>query len=122
LVNIKRGSTVRPSNRILIYVIIGIIAFSAFYFGVFKGGGNNINSNNNPTTTGLIASSKKQAIENYQKQFCGIGTESNSDSYITEYRLPANCEMPLGIVVVDMNNNNTATAGKVWYVSTKMGL
>jgi hypothetical protein len=56
---------------------------------------------------------------------------------MTEYILPSNCEMPLGIAV-DINNNdnnnnnssssnsgNTATnavaAGKIWYVSTKNG-
>jgi virginiamycin B lyase len=85
------------------------------------------------TAADLIAASKRRSIENYQKQFCGIGTRPNSNSYMTEYILPSNCEMPLG-VAVDINNNNnssssnsgnTATnavaAGKIWYVSTKNG-
>ncbi|HXP51684.1 MAG TPA: hypothetical protein VN922_17130, partial [Bacteroidia bacterium] len=39
----------------------------------------------------------------------------NSNNYVTEYRLPHTCEMPLGIAVDNQ-------AGKVWYVSTKQGV
>jgi hypothetical protein len=34
-------------------------------------------------------------LETFQKGFCGIDTESNSNQYITEYVLPQDCEMPL---------------------------
>jgi virginiamycin B lyase len=54
-------------------------------------------------------------LETFQKGFCGIDTESNSNQYITEYVLPQDCEMPLGIAVDDVEN-------KVWYISTKKGL
>src|SRR5918996_1384936 len=54
-------------------------------------------------------------LETFQKGFCGIDTEANSNQYITEYVLPQDCEMPLGIAVDDVEN-------KVWYISTKKGL
>ena len=128
----KRPSSFRANknNRTLIFAIVlivgVIITLSAVYFGAFRNASNISNPNNkNPATAAdLIAASKRQSIENYQKQFCGIGTRPNSNSYITEYMLPSNCEMPLG-VAVDINDNNSsntaAAAGKVWYVSTKNG-
>jgi virginiamycin B lyase len=55
------------------------------------------------------------ALETFQKEFCGIDAKPNSNEYVTEYVLPQACEMPLGIAVDDAEN-------KVWYVSTKKGL
>ena len=76
---------------------------------------NNIRSNNSSQSTAqLIANSRAAAIEQYQKQFCGINSIPHANDYITEYKLPATCEMPLGILV-------DGQAGKVWYVSTKQG-
>jgi virginiamycin B lyase len=54
-------------------------------------------------------------LETFQKGFCGINSEPNSNQYIIEYVLPQSCEMPLGIAIDDAEN-------KVWYVSTKKGL
>lgn len=54
-------------------------------------------------------------LETFQKGFCGINSEPNSNQYIIEYVLPHTCEMPLGIAIDDAEN-------KVWYVSTKKGL
>jgi virginiamycin B lyase len=54
-------------------------------------------------------------LETFQKGFCGINSEPNSNQYIIEYVLPQTCEMPLGIAIDDAEN-------KVWYVSTKKGL
>jgi virginiamycin B lyase len=54
-------------------------------------------------------------LETFQKGFCGINSEPNSNQYIIEYVLPQTCEMPLGIAI-DVAEN------KVWYVSTKKGL
>ena len=67
-----------------------------------------------------------QALETFQREFCGIDAKPNSNEYITEYVLPQTCEMPLGIATdeddnnVDDNDNNQIN--KVWYVSTKKGL
>jgi virginiamycin B lyase len=54
-------------------------------------------------------------LETFQKEFCGVDTESNSNQYIIEYVLPQACEMPLGIAVDNAEN-------KIWYVSTKKGI
>ena len=54
-------------------------------------------------------------LETFQRGFCGVNSESNSNQYIIEYVLPQTCEMPLGIAIDDVDN-------KVWYISTKKGL
>ncbi len=69
-----------------------------------------------------------QALETFQREFCGIDAKPNSNEYITEYVLPQTCEMPLGIAAdeddndVDDNDNDNDQTNKVWYVSTKKGL
>src|SRR5919112_1852357 len=69
-----------------------------------------------------------EALETFQKEFCGVDANPNSNEYITEYVLPHTCEMPLGIAAddddngVDDNDNNNDHTNKVWYVSTKKGL
>lgn len=114
---------VRPSTsskKFLVYALIGIIAASALYITLFKSNNNaaiNNNaslSNNNSASEDLIANSKKDAVGKFQKQFCGSDSKPNSTSYISEYKLPKGCEMPLGIAVDEK-------AGKIWYVSTKNG-
>jgi virginiamycin B lyase len=62
-----------------------------------------------------IANSNNPSIEQFKNQFCGLNSITNSNNYVTEYRLPHTCEMPLGIAVDNQ-------AGKVWYVSTKQGV
>lgn len=62
-----------------------------------------------------------QALETFQREFCGIDAKPNSNEYITEYVLPQTCEMPLGIAV-DEDDNDNDQINKVWYVSTKKGL
>src|SRR5215831_16067203 len=62
-----------------------------------------------------VASSNDPSIEQFKNQFCGLNSIPNSNKYVTEYRLPHTCEMPLGIAVDNQ-------AGKVWYVSTKQGV
>jgi virginiamycin B lyase len=69
-----------------------------------------------------------QALETFQREFCGVDAKPNSNEYITEYVLPQTCEMPLGIAAdeddndVDDNDNDNDQTNKVWYVSTKKGL
>jgi len=65
--------------------------------------------------TDADSSSNSSAIEQFREQFCGIDSNSNSNNYVTEYKLPHPCEMPLGIAV-------DSQAGKVWYISTKQGV
>jgi virginiamycin B lyase len=62
-----------------------------------------------------------QALETFQREFCGVDAKPNSNEYITEYVLPQTCEMPLGIAIDEDDNDNDQT-NKVWYVSTKKGL
>jgi virginiamycin B lyase len=67
-----------------------------------------------------------QALETFQREFCGIDAKPNSNEYITEYVLPQTCEMPLGIAADeddnDVDDNDNDQINKVWYVSTKKGL
>ena len=84
---------------ISIFVVIGISAVL-------------LRSNTHTAPLNGLEESRKASIEKFQNTFCGLNTELNSNEFITEYKLPATCEMPLGIVVTD---------GKVWYVSTENG-
>jgi virginiamycin B lyase len=68
-----------------------------------------------------------QALETFQREFCGVDAKPNSNEYITEYVLPQTCEMPLGIAIDeeddnDVDDNDNDETNKVWYVSTKKGL
>ncbi|MBV9179340.1 MAG: hypothetical protein JO327_02585 [Nitrososphaeraceae archaeon] len=97
------------SKRIIIYSIIGIIAIAAtISIALFR--------NTNITTTtppgNPVADSRKAAIDKFQSLFCGSNTTPHSNEFVNEYKLPENCEMPLGVAVDN---------GKIWYVSTKNG-
>jgi virginiamycin B lyase len=123
---IDRKGKERPNylkNRnVIVYGVIGIIVvIVTAYVVLIRAPNNNINSNvissnnsNLQSTAQLIATSRAAAIEQYQKQFCGLNSIPHSNNYITEYNLPSTCEMPLGILVDDQ-------LAKVWYVSTKHG-
>jgi len=56
-----------------------------------------------------VATSNASSIGQFKNQFCGLTSIPNSNNYVTEYRLPHTCEMPLGIAV-------DSQARKVWYV------
>jgi virginiamycin B lyase len=98
-------------------LVYGIIAITAIVIIVamstlFRSPSNNrfaIQSSVQP-----VASSNNPSIEQFKNQFCGLNSIANSNNYISEYRLPHTCEMPLGIAI-------DSQAGKVWYVSTKQG-
>ena len=105
------------NKNIIAYGVIGIIVVILTAYVVFRAPNNNVISSNNPnlqSTAQLIANSRAAAIDQYQKQFCGLNSIPHSNNYITEYKLPSTCEMPLGILVDDQ-------LAKVWYVSTKHG-
>jgi len=123
---IDRKGKERPhylkNKNIIAYGVIGVIVVIVTAYVVFmRAPNNNINNNvissnnsNLQSTAQLIANSRAAAIEQYQKQFCGLNSIPHSNNYITEYNLPSTCEMPLGILVDDQ-------LAKVWYVSTKHG-
>jgi virginiamycin B lyase len=105
------------NKKIIAYSVVAVIVVVAAYLAFFVGGPNSSNitgNNSSQSTAQLIANSRAAAIEQYQKQFCGLNSVPHANDYITEYKLPATCEMPLGILV-------DSQAGKVWYVSTKQG-
>jgi len=52
-------------------------------------------------------------LQSFKEWFCGANSKANSNAYISEFMLPTECEMPLGIAI---DNDGT-----VWYVSTKQG-
>src|SRR5215213_11302781 len=58
--------------------------------------------------------SKKQAIEKFKSQFCGINSKPNSNQYVQEIKLNNECEMPLAIIYDD-------SVKGLWYISTKHG-
>ncbi len=102
----------------MIYGAIGIIVAVLASYVVFRNSTINMASTNSPnsqSTAQLIANSRAAAISQYQEQFCGVNIIPHSNFYVTEYKLPTSCEMPLGILV----DNHLP---KVWYVSTKHGL
>jgi len=89
--------------------VIGIVAVAAVYIVMSW---RNLPETN--TSSSTINAQNNEAMEQrFEQQFCGTNTTANSNSYIGEVSLPAECEMPVGI----------ATDGtRVWYVSTKRGL
>ena len=87
------------------YVTIGIIVVIAASTVLLL-------NNTHTAPINSVEESRKASIEKFQTTFCGLNSEVNSDEYISEYKLPKTCEMPLGIAVDD---------GKVWYVSTENG-
>lgn len=106
------------NKNIITYSVVAIIVVVTAYYAVFARGPNSSNisnSNSGQYAAQLIANSRAAAIKQYQKQFCGPNSVPHANDYITEYMLPATCEMPLGILV-------DSQAGKVWYVSTKHGI
>ena len=89
----------------LLYIIISIF----FVIGVSVV---LLRSNTHTAPLNGLEESRRASIEKFQNTFCGLNTELNSNEFVTEYKLPGTCEMPLGIGVTD---------GKVWYVSTENG-
>jgi virginiamycin B lyase len=89
------------SKKILVYAMIGIISVAAVSVSVFA----------RPPKAGT--NEQGETLQEFQEQWCGPNAHANSSTYITEFVLPAECEMPVGIAV---------DRGEVWYVSTKRGL
>jgi len=94
------------SKKIMLYAVIGILAVAAVSVSLLGG------NNSQQQVTQNVEDSRKQAIENFKIQFCGPNPKANSNAFVTEYVLPTECEMPLGM---------TADGQKAYYVSTKNG-
>jgi virginiamycin B lyase len=108
----KARNKYAPNRKIVIYAIIGVVAITAVSAWLVT-----VDKPTRDLSTSVVPQveeSKQISIDRFQTQFCGTASKPNSNGYISEIRLPSNCEMPLGIVV-DTNE------GKVWYLSTKNG-
>ena len=99
-------------------VYTGIIAILSFLLILFTISTIvKVDSENAVATASSSSSSFQQneKLKTFQNSFCGTNSMPNSTEYVTEYVLPQNCEMPLGIEV-DIKED------RVWYVSTKKGI
>jgi len=104
------------SNKIIVYGIVAmaiIVIVVGTYTTMFISSSNN-NIPAIQSTVQAVANSNTSSIQQFKNQFCGPDSSLNSVNYITEYKLPRPCEMPLGIAV-------DSQAGKIWYLSTKQG-
>lgn len=101
----SRGAS--NSKKIAIYAVIGILAVAAVSASFFARG-NTTQSQSIPTPE----EQRQEQLAKFQSQFCGTGAKTNSNAYVSEVNLPANCEMPVGIAV---------DKDRVWYIGTKNG-
>jgi len=97
----SRGSGSSSTKKIIVYAIIGIIAVAAVSVSAFS----------RPPTGGT--NNEDDALQRFREQWCGPNATPNSNTYVTEFVLQSDCEMPVAIAV-DGND--------VWYVSAKRGL
>ena len=86
------------------YAMIGILAVAAVSVALFA---------RSTPATDPAEEQRIKAIRDFQDRFCGSEDQARSTAYVSEIRLPSECEMPLA-VEVDGN--------QVWYVSTKEGI
>ncbi len=86
------------------YAMIGILAVAAVSVALFA---------RSAPATDPVEEQRAKAIRDFQVISCGSEDQARSTAYVSEIRLPSDCEMPLA-VEVDGN--------QVWYVSTKQGV
>jgi virginiamycin B lyase len=103
----RKKTTPQSSKKIITYAIIGIVAVAAVYVAMFSRSAPEISG------PGTNTQNDEAMQQRFQEQFCGTQTAPNSNTYVAEVALPAECEMPVGIAI---------DGAKVWYVSTKRGL
>jgi virginiamycin B lyase len=103
----RKKTTPKSSKKIITYAIIGIVAVAAVYVAMFSRGAPEISG------PGTNTQNDEAMQQRFEEQFCGTQTAPNSNTYVAEVALPAECEMPVGIAI---------DGAKVWYVSTKRGL
>jgi virginiamycin B lyase len=103
----RKKTTPKSSKKIITYAIIGIVAVAAVYVAMFSRSAPEISG------PGTNTQNDEAMQQRFEEQFCGTQTAPNSNTYVAEVALPAECEMPVGIAI---------DGAKVWYVSTKRGL
>ena len=102
-------SRASSNKKIIIYAVIGILAVAAVAITLMpRGAGPELQSGGQ-----LAEDSKQRSIARFEEQLCGNDAKANSNAHITEYVLPSECEIPLGIA---------ADGDRIWYVSTKQGI
>jgi virginiamycin B lyase len=89
-----RSSGSSSWKKIIVYALIGIVAIAAVSVSAFS------------------RPPQDDTQQKFKEQWCGTDMIPNSNAYITEVILTAECEMPIGIAV----ENDV-----VWYVSGKRG-
>jgi virginiamycin B lyase len=99
---------------IISVAIIGVIASANTILDRFTSNNGLAIQSNVQRAVNSNSDLSSSSIEQFKNQFCGVDSSLNSNNYVTEYKLPHTCEMPLGITV-------DSQAGKIWYVSTKEG-
>jgi virginiamycin B lyase len=99
----RKGGT--ANKRIILYALIGILAISLVAMTTFGRG-----MTKSPEE--LARETQEKTIADNKVRFCGQDSRTNSNAYITEFVLPSECELPLGVAVGD---------DRVWYLSTKHG-
>lgn len=99
----RRSAKPSSSKKIIAYAAIGILALAAVSVTAFAP---------RPPAPSPVDESMNESIRLFQERYCGSDSESKTTDFLTEYKLPSVCEMPLAI---------EADSGKVWYVSTKNG-
>lgn len=100
----RKGGT--ANKRIMLYILIGILAVSLVALTTFGRGG----FAKSPEE--LAREAQEKTIADNKVRFCGQESGDNSNAYITEFVLPSDCELPLGVA---------ADGDRVWYLSTKQG-
>jgi virginiamycin B lyase len=97
--------------RLIIIAVLSLLFILCTISTIVK-----VDSENAAATVSSSSSfQQNEKLKTFQNSFCGMNSMPNSTEYVTEYVLPQNCEMPLGIGV-DIKED------RVWYVSTKKGI
>jgi virginiamycin B lyase len=94
------GRRSSSNKKIIVYAIIGILVVAAFAVTFLARGST------------PVEDSADTAIATFKQRFCGDQSSTMSTAYISEVRLPSECQMPLSVAV---------DGDSVWYVSTKEG-
>lgn len=106
-------------KKVTIFSIVGLIAVVSAVIIMLNGGPQeSIDETEGGSSSDLVSDSRREAIQKFASQFCGLNSTANSNEYVIEYDLPGICEMPLGIGI---ENGIDGNSGTVWYVSTKNG-
>ena len=91
------------TKKLSIYAAMAMVAVAAVLYVGFYGG--QFNENNQVL-------SQQKASQKFEEQFCNT-TDAKSNEYITEFKIPTDCSLPVGIAA--------DKEGKIWFASTRKG-